>query len=75
MSFQKLTINILLHNVNFDPSILVAHPIIFKGDIRKLKFSLSITVQNDERSVFGDFIVTGLLMGQQAGFTKFLLLM
>lgn len=63
---------VLLHNTNIHPSIPVAHSVALKETYENLKFMLeSVQYKLHEWSVCGDFKVIGILLGQQAGNTKF----
>ena len=63
---------VLLHNTNVLPSIPIAHSVTMKETYESLQFLLEkVQYKRYEWSVCGDFKVIGILLGQQAGYTKY----
>ena len=64
--------SVLLHNGNKYPSIPIAHSVHLKESYDNMELLLeAIKYSEYQWSLWGDLKVTGLLMGMQAGFTKY----
>jgi len=63
---------VLLHNTNKLASVPVAHSVILKESYESMKFLLSkLEYHRHEWLICGDLKVVSILLGQQAGYTKY----
>lgn len=71
-SSQRSLKAVLLHNGNSKPSIPIAHSVHLKETYDNMKLLLdTLSYDRYQWNICGDLKVIGMLMGMQAGFTKF----
>jgi hypothetical protein len=71
-SSQRSLKAVLLHNGNCKPSIPIGHSVHLKESYENMKLLLNaIDYKSHQWNICGDLKVIGMLMGMQAGFTKY----